>query len=73
MDADPHPNAEAGPSTQPVLYPTAPTYNFTQEPGGVSAVSAGTLDSEVDGNFFRSARWSVLQAMRSSSWCTGVL
>jgi len=59
MDLEAHPNAEAGPSTQPVVYPTAPIYDLTQEPRGVSAVSAGALDSEVDGNFFRSARWSV--------------
>jgi len=67
MDLEPRPNAEAGPSTLPVVYPTAPVYDFTQEPRGVSTVSAGTLDSEVDGNFFRSARWSVLQVMQDLS------
>jgi hypothetical protein len=67
MDQDPHQNAEAGPSTPTVVYPTAPVYNFTQEPKAVSAVSAGTFDSEVDGNFFRSARWSVLQVMHGLS------
>jgi hypothetical protein len=60
MESEPQSNAEAGPSTPTVVYPTAPVYNFTQEPKAVSAVSAGTLDSEVDGNFLRSARWSVL-------------
>jgi hypothetical protein len=60
MDQDPHQNAEAGPSTPAVVYPTAPVYNFDQESKGVSTVSAGTFDSEVDGNFCRSARWSVL-------------
>jgi hypothetical protein len=67
MDLEPQFNAEAGPSTLPVVYPTAPVYNFTQKPKGVSTVSAGTLDSEVDGNFFRSARWSVLQVMHGLS------
>jgi len=67
MDLEPHPNAEAGPSTLPVVYPTAPLYNFTQEPKGVSAVSAGTLDSEVDGNFLRSARWSVIGVVQGLS------
>ena len=67
MDLEPHPNAEAGPSTLPAVYPTAPVYNFTQEPRVVSAVSAGTLNSEVDGNFFRSASWSVLQVMQGLS------
>ena len=60
MDPESHSNAEAGPSTPTVVYPTAPVYNFAQEPRGVSTVSAGTSNSEVDGNFFRSARWSVL-------------
>jgi hypothetical protein len=67
MDLEPQPDAEAGPSTLPAVYPTAPVYDFTQEPRGVSAVSAGTFNSEVDGNFFRSARWSVAQLMRSLS------
>jgi hypothetical protein len=67
MDQDPHQNAEAGPSTPTVVYPTAPDYNFTLEPRGVSTVSAGTFNSEVDGNFFRSARWSVLQVMQGLS------
>ena len=67
MDQDPHQNAEAGPSTPTVVYPTAPDYNLTKEPRGVSTISVGTLDSEVDGNFFRSARWSVLQVMQGLS------
>jgi hypothetical protein len=67
MESEPQSNAEAGPSTPTVVYPPAPDYNFTQEPKGVSTVSAGTFDSEVDGNFFRSARWSVLQVMHGLS------
>jgi hypothetical protein len=67
MDLGTQSNAEAGPSTLPVVYPTAPDYRFTQEPKGVSTVSAGTLNSEVDGNCFRSARWSVLQLMHGLS------
>jgi len=59
MDQEPQENAEAGPSTPPVVYPTAPTFKFTEEPRCVTAVSAGSLDSEVDVNFFRSARWCV--------------
>jgi hypothetical protein len=55
----PHENAEAGPSTPASVYPTAPIYDLAREPKCVSAVSAGSLDSEVDVNFFRSARWFV--------------
>jgi hypothetical protein len=59
MDQISQENAEAGPSTPTVVYPTAPIYDFVEEPKCVSAVSAGSLDSEVDVNFFRSARWLV--------------
>jgi hypothetical protein len=61
MDRGAQINAEAGPST-PIVYPTAPIYDFAQELKYVTTVSAGTLDSEVDGNFFRSARWSVVSS-----------
>lgn len=53
----PQENAEAGPSTLPAIYPSAPTVNLAEEPRCVTTVSAGSLDSEVDVNFFRSARW----------------
>lgn len=46
---------EAGPST--VIYPSAPVYAFDAAPREVSSLSAGDTESDVRGNFFRSARW----------------
>jgi hypothetical protein len=42
MDRGAQINAEAGPST-PIVYPTAPIYDFAQELKYVTTVSAGTF------------------------------
>lgn len=57
MDQAGERNAEAGPSS--LVYPSAPIYAFDAAPREVSVTRAGVLDSEVDLNFFRSARWYV--------------
>jgi hypothetical protein len=55
MDQADYEYPEAGPSK--VTYPTAPIYAFDAEPKKVASTSARNLDSEIDRNFFRSARW----------------
>ena len=39
--------------------PTAPLYGFDDEPRHFAHIDVAELESEVSGNFFRSAKWSV--------------
>ncbi|KAK8846832.1 hypothetical protein IAR55_005920 [Kwoniella newhampshirensis] len=40
-----------------VLWPLAPRYDFSSSPMIVGSVDAADLESEIDSNFWRSARW----------------
>ncbi|WVQ84161.1 hypothetical protein IAT38_006308 [Cryptococcus sp. DSM 104549] len=48
---------DAHPEASGSQWPTAPVYSFVDRPSPVASLDARELDSEVDHNFWRSARW----------------